>query len=71
MQFLRLSTPNKEEEENEEATMDDTSKRSIHQMDGVIGVKPEPTLPSTAEVRKTTNKLEIRMIATTAEKKDI
>jgi len=38
---------------------------------GVIGVKLVPTLPPTAGVRITTNKLKIRMTATIAEKKGI
>jgi len=37
----------------------------------VIGVKLAPTLLPTARARRTTNELEIRMTATTVEKKDI
>jgi len=71
MQSRMLSTHSKEEEEDEAATRDDTRKMSALRRGGVISVKPAPTLPPTAGVRRTTNELEIRMTATIAEKKDI
>jgi len=49
------STPNKEEEKDEEANRDDTGGMSTLQRNGVIGVKLAPTLPPTAGVRRTTN----------------
>jgi len=70
MRTPRHSTPNKEEEEDEVATREDTRGMSTLRR-GVIGVKPAPTLPPTAGARRTTNELEIRMTATIAEKKEI
>jgi len=49
------STPNKEEEKDEEANRDDTGGMSTLRRNGVIGVKLAPTLPPTAGVRRTTN----------------
>jgi len=66
-----LSTHSKEEEEGDAATRDDTREMSVLRRGGVIGVKPAPTLPPTAGVRRTTNELEIRMTATLVEKKVI
>jgi len=66
-----LSTHSKEEEEDDAATRDDTREMSVLRRGGVIGVKPAPTLPPTAGVRRTTNELEIRMTATLVEKKVI
>jgi len=70
MQSRMLSTHSKEEEEDEATTRDDTREMSALRRAGVIGVKPAPTLPPTAGVRRT-NELEIRMTATIAEKKVI
>ena len=62
-----LSTHNKEEEEDEVATRDDTRddtrEMSVLRGGGVIGAKPALTLPPIAGVRRTTNKLETRMTA--------
>jgi len=66
----RHSTPYKEDEENKVAIRDDTKGMSTLRR-GVIGVKLAPILPPTAGARRKTNKLEIRMTATIAEKKDI
>jgi len=49
----RHSTPNKEEEKDEEATRDDTGGMSALLRDGVIVVKLAPTLLPTAGVRRT------------------
>jgi len=70
MRSPRHSTPNKEEDEDEVATREDTREMSALRRGGVIGVKPAPTLPPTAGARRT-NELETRMTATIAEKKDI
>jgi len=66
----RHSTPNKEEEEDEVATRDDTRGMSTLQEGGMIGVKPVPVLPPTVGARRT-NELKTRMTATIVEKKDI
>jgi len=70
MRSPRHSTPNKEEEEDEVTTRDDTRGMSALRGDALIGVKPAPTLPPTAGARRT-NELETRMTAIIAEKKDI
>jgi len=69
MPFQMLSTHNKEEEEDEVATRDDTREMSVLRGGGVIGAKPALTLPPIAGVRRITNELETRMTATIAEKK--
>jgi len=66
-----LSTHNKEEEEDEVATRDDTREMSVLRGGGVIGAKLAPTLTPIAGVRRTTNELETRMTATIVEKKAI
>ena len=53
------------------ATREYTRRMSALRRGGVIDVKLAPTLPPTAGARRTTNELEIRMTATTVEKKDI
>jgi len=69
MPFQMLSTHNKEEEEDEVATRDDTREMSVLRWGGVIGAKPALTLPPIAGVRRTTNELETRKTATITEKK--
>jgi len=67
MRSPRYSTPNKEEEEDEVATRDDTRRMSALRGGDMVGVKLAPTLPPIAGARRT-NKLETRMTATIAEK---
>ena len=71
MPFQMLSTHNKEEEEDEVATRDDTREMSVLRGGSVIGAKPALTLPPIAGVRRTTNELETRITATIVEKKVI
>jgi len=63
------STHNKEEEEDEVATRDNTREMSVLRRGGVIGAKPAPTLPPIVGVRRITNELKIRMTPTITEKK--
>jgi len=70
MRSPRHSTSNKEEEEDEVATRDDTRGMSTLRGGGVIGVQLAPILPPTTGARRT-NELETRMTATIVERKDI